>query len=322
MQGEKIQTDYFTIPGDDTQWYFDLLPQGLETSKKFKGHVAIMLCSKDKVHDKVALECLVKKNNEKKSSYVNANVSEDSVKAKKLYPHVHCVAAVGVAHNDLKNPAKLLLKDDVLVLYMKITIRGEEKTITKISPIESSVNEDVEMAELCGRMVEMWRRHELTDVVVNCGTEIFHCHRLVLAARSPVLKAMFVKNEKEGVENIIDVSELDVETAKDMIRYMYTGTVKDLKFKATRLLEAANKFNLPQLKIMAERNIIFNLSIHQALDLFLLADIHNAEDLRIAAKQMIVNNCSVVVEQEGWKDKLENHTSLMFEIFEAMANTT
>ena len=37
---------------------------------------------------------------------------------------------------------------------------------------------------------------------------------------------------------------------------------------------------------------------------------------------MIVNNSGVVIQQEGWKEKLQNHASLTLEIFEAMAESS
>jgi len=321
---DKLQTDLFSIPGDDCQWYLDLLPQGLETtsSKKFKGHVTVLLCSKEKFNGQVSMEVFLRKHSERPNTYIKVHLNADTAKAKKIYPHANCVAAAGIAHTDLKNPAKLLLKDDLMELYIQITITGEEKTVTRIASPKSSMKEEDEMESLVSKMVEMWRRQDLTDVEVRCGGQVFRCHRLILAARSPVLKAQFEASVKEVGEVVVDIDELDVETVKEMLTYMYTGTVKHLKFKAQGLLEAADRFNLPGLKAIAEKDIILNLELHKALDIFLLADRHNAEEARSAAKDMIVNNCGEVVQQHGWKEKLSNHTSLILEIFEGIASSS
>ena len=76
-----------------------------------------------------------------------------------------------------------------------------------------------------------------------------------------MFKARFETSVKDVGEIVIDIDELEVETVKEMINYMYTGTVKDLKFKASGLLEAADRFNLPVLKAIAEHNIIFNMEL-------------------------------------------------------------
>ena len=77
---------------------------------------------------------------------------------------------------------------------------------------------------------------------------------------------------------------------------------------------AKDMLSLPGLKAIAEQNIIFNMELHHALDIFLLANRH-------AAQEMIVEKCGAVVQQEGWKEKLQNRTSLIWEIFGAMAQS-
>ena len=47
----------------------------------------------------------------------------------------------------------------------------------------------------------------------------------------------------------------------EMINYMYTGTAKDLKLKASGLLEAVDRFNLPGLKAIAEYSLISNMEL-------------------------------------------------------------
>ena len=49
-------------------------------------------------------------------------------------------------------------------------------------------------------MVEVWERQELPDVSVKCGGEVFRCHNLVFAARSPVFKARFETSVKDAGE--------------------------------------------------------------------------------------------------------------------------
>ena len=84
---------------------------------------------------------------------------------------------------------------------------------------------------------------------------------MVLAAISPVFEARFEASVKDVGEIVIDIDELEVEAVKEMINYMYTGTAKDLKLEASGLLEAVDRSNLPGLKAIAERNIIFNLEL-------------------------------------------------------------
>ena len=55
---------------------------------------------------------------------------------------------------------------------------------------------------------------------------------------------------------------------------------------------AKDVLSLPGLKIIAEQNIIFDMELQLALDIFLLANRHDAEDVRCAVKEMIVRNAA------------------------------
>ena len=54
------------------------------------------------------------------------------------------------------------------------------------------------------------------------------------------------------------------------------------------------------------------------VDLFVLAEDHNAVELRVVAKTMILDNKEVIVEQEGWDTKLG---TLVIELFKTVAST-
>ena len=60
--------------------------------------------------------------------------------------------------------------------------------------------------------------------------------------------------------SVKDVGEIGIGIA-EMINYVYTGTAKDLKLKASGLLEAVDRFNLPGLKAIAEYSLIFNMEL-------------------------------------------------------------
>ena len=69
--------------------------------------------------------------------------------------------------------------------------------------------------------------------------------------------AMFVHNMTESQEKKIEIEDLDIETVKDMLKYMYAGKIENLNTRSPRLLEAADKYQLSELKEICEVRIIF-----------------------------------------------------------------
>lgn len=81
----------------------------------------------------------------------------------------------------------------------------------------------------------------LTDVKIKCEGKILECHKSILSARclpfmvqgmltiqlsvvrSSVFRAMFQHDMRESKSNEIIIPDLDFNTVKDMVRYVYSG---------------------------------------------------------------------------------------------------
>ena len=68
-----------------------------------------------------------------------------------------------------------------------------------------------------------------------------------------MFKARFETSVKDVGEIVIGID--------GMISCVCTGTGRDHKLKASGLLEAADRFNLPGLKAIAEYSLIFNMEL-------------------------------------------------------------
>lgn len=67
----------------------------------------------------------------------------------------------------------------------------------------------------------------LADFKVECEGEIFECHRMVLAARSDVFRAMFeCKESKEWKTGSMEIVDVEKDTVKAMLGYIYTDKVR------------------------------------------------------------------------------------------------
>ena len=64
-----------------------------------------------------------------------------------------------------------------------------------------------------------------SDVVLCVGDRKFPVHRAILAARSPVFRAMFTSNMKESVAEEIQIEEIKPDVMEEILRCVYTDQV-------------------------------------------------------------------------------------------------
>ena len=151
---------------------------------------------------------------------------------------------------------------------------------------------------------------------IECGGEIFSCHRNILSTRSDVFRAMFQADMAENRTKKVAVKDIDSEVAREMLLFIYTGSVNGnvLKEKSRELLAAAERYQLDVLKSICEDHLCSNLQINNALENLVFGDIHSASMLRWMALQVIARNLVKVVETEEYQNLVKHHPSLAAEI--------
>jgi kelch-like protein 19 len=94
-------------------------------------------------------------------------------------------------------------------------------------------------------MMQMMRSHHmLTDVVLEVGSELFHAHKVVLAAASPYFKAMFTGGLKESEMSRVKLQGVCPSSMGVLIKFMYTGTVNISELTVCELLLTATMFQV------------------------------------------------------------------------------
>ena len=101
------------------------------------------------------------------------------------------------------------------------------------------------------------------------------------------------------------------------------GVIADEKLmeNADKIFIAANYYEMATLKNIAELALIEQMDTGNMLKMFLMADMYDAKELRLAAKNLIIENAEKLVKDEEWKLTIsQSHdTDLVFEILEGMA---
>ncbi|XP_065203944.1 speckle-type POZ protein B-like [Planococcus citri] len=167
-------------------------------------------------------------------------------------------------------------------------------------------NMEVPECNLSENLASLFENQEFTDVVLSVNGKDFPAHKLVLAARSPVFRAMFKHDTIENELNRVDIEDIDEQVAGEMLKYIYTGKCLNLKKSAGGLLAAADKYDLYQLKTMCAKTLFEGLSVENATSVLSLADMHGVEELKNKVIKFIVSNPTEVMGTEGWKNIRSN----------------
>ncbi|GFY61342.1 speckle-type POZ protein B [Trichonephila inaurata madagascariensis] len=151
------------------------------------------------------------------------------------------------------------------------------------------------------------------DTELRTPTQTFSAHKNILSARSPIFKEMFRKDieEKTGYINITDV---EGDTIHRMLLYMYTDTLEDLKWEtAPALYLAADKYQILSLKSKCSAFLISNLTVNNAYEVLILADMHQDKDLKNAVQDYILQNEKAVFCSSEWQHLMDTHAKLAAE---------
>ncbi|XP_065203946.1 speckle-type POZ protein B-like [Planococcus citri] len=204
-----------------------------------------------------------------------------------------------------------------------LTIRCEVKFSDMQDIITSSHQCDcgIEMPEcnLSENFAALIKNQTLTDVILSVNGKEYPAHKAVLAARSPVFCAMFTHSTKESELNRVDIKDINEAVVVEMLKYIYTGKCENLDGLAEGLLTAADKYDLRGLKIMCAKKLIRGLSVENATNVLILADMHHFENLKRHVIKFIVSNCAEFVNTEAWLKMLSSNFKLVNEVCRAIA---
>ena len=220
-----------------------------------------------------------------------------------------------ISHTDLRgNPD--LTPDDTLTIMCELTIKeGGVLLVGSESKGSMPLPGGNEEESTRNYMEEVFKAGKFTDVSIVCQGKEFPCHKAILAGRSSVFEAMFSPNFKEGMENKVEVVDVTADVIEEMLRFIYSGRVKDLKKMAASLLAAAEKYNLKGLKKLSEQSLCVNMNVGNVLDMMELADLHTASNLRATALKFVGENAKEVASQQEWRERMPD---VMADIIDAM----
>jgi len=301
QKGGLIESDSFTViapNGVATEWKLVLYPEGDLSSND--GYLSVYLQAiktKARVEFKIFIS---DENGNERDLLVSSNGG------KKFEPGFKGGRRNALLIDQLKEK---WLFDDVLTLVCELSVMESFYDIKQ--------NHHLEMMEDLGKA---FIEKNSMDVTVNCGGMSFECNKFILAARSPVFKAMFQHDTKENQTNVVNIEDIEPNVLEEMLIYIHTGDAPNINDIAKKLLAAADFYQLHQLKISCQEVLSETLDAENSIELLILSDLYSASKLRKIALKFVSKNMKSVSSACEWQKELAGYPTLMAEIIESLMN--
>lgn len=134
---------------------------------------------------------------------------------------------------------------------------------------------------LCSDFKNLLDSGNFSDFVLKSsdGKE-FKVHKSVLGARSKVFEEIFTSNSsKKAQTQAVNITDFDSKTIEHLLNYIYSHKAENIDDCARKLILAADKYGLDELKNICADNILKNLSIQKVVEVFLISEKINARKL-------------------------------------------
>ncbi|KAH8018743.1 hypothetical protein HPB51_011375 [Rhipicephalus microplus] len=215
----------------------------------------------------------------------------------------------------LLDKANGLLPDDKLTLYCEVRVIANP---VNISGWNDAMQLSVPRFRLSDDLGDLFESEDISDVILRVNGRELRAHKTILAARSPIFKAMFKHDVEEKKQNRVDITDIDHEVLREMMWFIYTGRAPNLFKMAADLLTAADKYALERLKFMCEEALCSKLSVETAAELLILPDMYSANQLKAHALDFITTHSTVVMKTAGWMSAMHCHPHVIADAFQAL----
>lgn len=204
--------------------------------------------------------------------------------------------------------AKIVSKKDELNIKCELTILNCENCPENIDKNPKTFSD-----KIINDYKNLLEDESKADVTLSAGGKQFKAHKLILSSRSRVFSTMFKNDFRETTSNYIRIPDMEAETLKQMLLFIYCGNSDKIKDLNIDLLKAAAKYELHDLQEVCASSLMESLEVEIAAQALILAELHKEKALKEKTLAFIKANSAEVVKTEGWTEliKLPN---LMHEV--------
>lgn len=184
-------------------------------------------------------------------------------------------------------PADVLFEDFCNDSSKYIFTNQKLRVVIKVFEDEKLV--DMSFSSEC--MKKLYESMDHSDLIIKSSSgEEFKAHRWIITARSPVLDRMFSEEMKENLSGVFEIDDSS-EVVKTLIRFIYFGDshneFDDITAIDINLYDAAERYEIQELKIVCLRSIFKRLSVGNVLEIVGFAKTFNLKRLYSCCLLMI-----------------------------------
>ena len=310
----KIKSPVFSLEAnEEVAWCLRVHPNGFDEESKDYLSVYLVLVNCPKRQVRAKFEFWIKNSQGEKYQYTQS-LNVPSFQRKQNWGF-----SKFILRDSLLSHRNWLLPKDKLTLCCKVSIVGAILNMPGQNMIPAIKDPRHMLTDDLGKL---WENSLFTDCSLLVAGHEFRAHKVILAARSPVFRAMFEHQMEERLANCFEIQELDFQVFKEMMDFIYTGKAPTLHSHsmACDVLAAADKYGLEGLKVICEDSLCRNLSVENAAHTLIVADLHSTEQLKTRALHFIAVHASEVSKSSGWKSMVESHPHLVDERFHSLAS--
>ena len=259
--GRSIESEIFLL--GDTPLTIKVYPNGVQP---FKGHVSIFLYNNgdDDINVKCQLITDLKTGNFNYTKLAKAGGRGFG----KFLTHAQCAEAY---------------KEKDFVVETKVEMPGEVQVIVGKESASAPKKQKLNVWE------NVYNEMSGADFTLVFEGEEVPCHKHILAAASPVFKAMVENNTfREAIDSQANLN-LSAEVGRAFLRFIYTGEMQEdvMKDNASAFLDMAQVYYLQKLKDMAEKELFSQLDKENMVTMAYLGELFEAKDIFEAALKII-----------------------------------
>ena len=261
--GQQLESSQFVING--FKLCINLYPNG--RNEEEGGYVSLFLRNDNSFQLEVMCDFILGISNSYKHSFGYNKVNPNSGYGfPKMYSHDQIVS-------------KNILEEDKLEILAVITFKGKVKNIT-MNIDEDKAPDIPEKVTVGEDLFKSFESQEFCDFDIVCGDKVIRCHKVVLAARSPVFKAMLLHNMEESNLDKVEPKNFDFDTMNLVMKFIYKGEIEAnmLDKHAVEIFKAADYYEINDLKKICERVLIRQVSFYAYQKFFL--DEYLKEDMK------------------------------------------
>ncbi|CAL4994096.1 unnamed protein product [Urochloa decumbens] len=306
--GKFVHSSTFCAGGRD--WNIRLYPDGWKEEDK-AAYVSVFLC-------------LVDGPNDAKAKYTLSLLGEDGKVSElgnsaTMLSYTFGSAGGYWGFNKFIEKSKLGLYGDCFTIRCVLTLIGDtqiEDPSIMVDP-PSNIHKHFE---------QMLKDGKGMDVTFNVDGRLFHAHRCVLAARSPVFEAELYGRMKENATDPINVDEMEPSIFEELLYFLYTDSVSDKcdidnNMAMQHLLVAADRYGLDRLRLMCEVKLCHDIDAQTVATTLALAEQNHCMHLKDACLRFVASRdvLGVVMKTDVFKHLVESYPMVTVEILDKIA---